>query len=367
MVSLYVLCSFLLFLYSYTQVDLSLTLSQLSIYQTIEKSFQYIGWFNRPLSTALFVGIVIVLFVLYIWALRRRTVALWSLVIPISIILVFSYPAFSYDLFNYMFDAKTILIYHKIPYTVTPLTFQGVEPWLSFMHWTHIPSTFPPFWIVLTIPFYLVGFGYFLGIMWSFKTLAAISYLAITWFIWKTLKLLDPKEATYGALLFALNPLVIVEALVSGHNDITMMAFAVAAFYLYIKKNRTSSFLLLSLSAATKIVTASLVPLFLFGWSRKGALLLTAIGFLGFIFVTHREIQPWYFLWFIPWYALLPREKWLSILGTGVSLGFLLRYAPFLYTGGYLYPVPLLMQLFVLVPTGISVLIVFARRFKLRV
>ena len=68
--------SFLLLAYSFTQVDLSLTLSQLSIWQTIQKSFQQIGYFNRPLSTAIFLIIITLMFALYLYTLilenRRR-------------------------------------------------------------------------------------------------------------------------------------------------------------------------------------------------------------------------------------------------------------------------------------------------------
>lgn len=263
--------------------------------------------------------------------------------------------------------AKTVLVYHKIPYTVIPLQFTGVEPWLSFMHWTHIPSVFSPFWILLTLPFYLLGFGYFLGIMWSFKLIAALGYIAASWCIWKILTRLDPGNAVRGTAIFALNPLVIFESLVSGHNDIVMMALAVGAFYLYLQKKSLLSFVLLASSAATKVMTISLVPLFILGWRRTWALIGMIVGFVGFLVLTRREIQPWYMIWFIPWIALLPRLKWLTVIGIGLSLGYTLRYVPFLYTGGYAAPVPLIENWVVIVPALLSLLWAFARTRKLRV
>jgi hypothetical protein len=360
----YILAAALLFLFSYTQVDLSLTLSRLSIYQTVEKNFQYIGFYQRPLATGMFVGLVVIFFALYVSALRTTLTfhGLRRIVIAITLILVFSYPAFSYDIFNYMFDAKTVLVYHKIPYTVIPLQFSGVEPWLSFMHWTHIPSTFMPFWITLSLPAYLLGFGYFLGILWSFKALVAGAYLVTVWFIWKILSELELGHALYGTAMFALNPLVIFETLVSGHYDMVMMAFAVTSFYLYLHKKRLASFVLLSCSAATKIMTIALVPLFMTGWQRKWSIVATAIGFAGFIFITKREILPWYLIWFIPWYALLPRIKWLALIGTGASLGLLLTYAPFLYFGNYDPPVQTLKFWVAIIPIIVSIGIVVIRR-----
>jgi hypothetical protein len=47
----YFIASLSLFLYSYTQVDLNLTLSRVSLWQTIQRAFQYVGYFQRPVST----------------------------------------------------------------------------------------------------------------------------------------------------------------------------------------------------------------------------------------------------------------------------------------------------------------------------
>ena len=56
----------LLFLYSFTQIDLGLTLTRLSWWQTIQRNFQLIGYFNRPLSTGFYLGILLLLFVFYV-------------------------------------------------------------------------------------------------------------------------------------------------------------------------------------------------------------------------------------------------------------------------------------------------------------
>src|SRR3989344_5808063 len=54
-----------LFFYSYTQVDLNLTLSKISLAFAFQNYFQYIGYFQRPLSTVLFVSIITLLFICY--------------------------------------------------------------------------------------------------------------------------------------------------------------------------------------------------------------------------------------------------------------------------------------------------------------
>lgn len=347
-----------LFLFSYTQVDLSLTLSRVNIYQTIEKTFQHIGYFERPLSASLYLLIIGLLFCLYIFtirAIRKNAITsstFWWITGIVIILLVFAYPAFSYDMFNYMFTAKTVLVYHKNPYLVIPLQFTGVEPWLSFMHWTHLPSAYTPFWILLTLPAYMLGFGYFLAIMWNIKLLVAAFYVITTVFIGKILSKLDSKNRLLGMAIFALNPLVITETLVSGHNDIVMMAICMIAFYLYLLKKRWASYFALSLSVATKLMTIFLLPVFFLGWQRKWALWAITIGLA--LVVTQRELLGWYIVWLVPLYALLPTQKWSITVGTGLSLGLLLTYAPFLYFGTYDPPVQTLKFWLMTVPPLIS-------------
>ena len=120
-----------LFFYSFTQVDLNLTLIKHPFINQIIKSFQYLGYFQRPLSTIIFLLLLLLLFLLYFsfmalakkGNLSRRE--FWLVIICTSVILLFSYPAFSYDIFNYMFDAKTIVIYHQSPWHTKPLDFIG--------------------------------------------------------------------------------------------------------------------------------------------------------------------------------------------------------------------------------------------------
>ena len=355
-----------LFLFSYTQVDLGLTLSEVNIYQLVEKTFQHTGYFQRPIATSLYLGLLVIFFVLYgvtLWLMKKNRISersFWWTVGILTAILVLSYPAFSYDMFNYMFTAKTVLVYHKSPYSVIPLQFTGVEPWLSFMHWTHLPSAYTPLWIALTLPAYLFGFGYFLLVMWNLKILVAASYVITTLFIGKILSKLEPGKRLLGMAIFALNPLVIFETLVSGHNDMVMMALVMAAYYLYIEKRRWASFFTLSLSVALKLMTIMVVPIFFIGWQRKLALWAMIIGFV--IIGSQREILGWYVLWLVPFYALLPSLEWATIVGTGLSLGLVLAYAPYFYYGNYDPPVQAIKFWVAVAPVAISIVWVLIRK-----
>ena len=342
----YIIVSFALFLYSYTQVDLNLTLSRMSAWQTIQKAFQHIGYFQRPLSTAIYLGIVAALFLLYgatLVMIRRRGISesqLWKVLLGVTAVLVLSYPAFSADMFNYMFTAKTVLIYHKSPYAVLPIQFSGVEPWITFMRWVHLPSAYTPIWIALTLLPYILGFGYFLLIMWNMKLMVAGFYLAAVWGVGKILERTDKKNMVLGMAILGLNPLIMIESLVSAHNDIAMMAIAVLAMYLFILHKRFASWVAMAISAAMKLITVFLVPVYFLGFRRGLALGAMSIGLVVVLLQPNREFLPWYFVWIVPFVALLPNKPVFTVLASGFSLGLLLRYAPYLYLGHWNAPVP---------------------------
>lgn len=342
----YILLSFVLLMYSYTQVDLNLTLSQVSIWQTIQKTFQSIGYFHRPTSTVLFLSVLFMQFLFYgiiLFEIQRKRISqswFWKCILISTGIILFSYPAFSYDFFNYMFTAKTVLVYHKNPYEVIPLQFTGVESWLTFMRWTHLPSAYTPLWILTTLIPYLLGFGYFLLIMWNIKIVLAACFLLTVLGIGKILDTILPEKRLLGMAVFAFNPLVVIESLVSSHNDIAMMAIVVWAIVLLLRQKSLTSFFILALSVAMKLMTIFLVPLWVFKWNKYAALGLMSLGFILVCF--QREVLPWYFLWIMPFVALIPERKEITILASGVALGLLLRYAPFLYFGHWDNPVPVI-------------------------
>lgn len=342
----YFISAGLFVLYSYTQIDLSLTLSRAGFLQELQAYFQHIGFFNRPLSTVFYIGLLLLFFSMYAYMLIRaykKSVKLREfqlIIVILSVVTLFAYPAFSYDFFNYLFTAKTLLIYHKNPYMVIPLQFSGIDPWLSFMHWTHLPSAYTPLWILSTIVPYLFGFGYLILLIWNLKVYLTISYIAAVYGIGKILEKSDKNSAITGMIIFGLNPLIITECLISPHNDIVMMAIAIWAIILYEKKQKLASWFVLSLSVAMKLMTIFLIPAFFYRWNKKLSLVCMLLGFIAVL--TQREVLSWYWVWILPFIALIPEAKNFTIMSFGISLGLLLRYAPFIYFGHWDPPVSML-------------------------
>jgi len=338
-----------LFLYSYTQVDLSLTLSQVSIWQIIQKNFQQIGWFNRPLSTLLFVSITALMFAYYIWFLKKawskqiKIKEVWVLVIVTSVILALSYNAFSYDLFNYIFDAKIVTHYHQNPYLHRALDFPG-DPMLSFMQWTHRLYPYGPVWLGLTVPLSFAGMNFFLLTFFLFKFMIAGFYLGTVYLIYKINERINPQHALLNTVFFAMNPLVIIESLVSSHSDIVMIFFAILGIYLFFLKKKILAIIAIIVSSQVKIPTIALILPMVLSFSllklkldnSRFVQLCVLTMLASFLYVlTKIEIQPWYFLWLLPFISLLKPNKYIFAGTVGLSLGLLLRYLVFIYFGNW--------------------------------
>ena len=302
-----------LFLYSYTQVDLSLTLSKGSFYQTIQKQLQYIGFYQRPTSAVIFFIIAFLLFIFYVYFLylckkeKLKLRELKILILPTFLILLFSYNAFSYDLFNYIFDAKILTFYHLNPYLHKPADF--IDPMLHFMRWTHRLYPYGPSWLILTAPLSFIGLNHFLPTLFLFKTMIGLTFLGSCYLIYKISQILFPQDKLFNTVFFAFNPLVIIEGLVSSLNDFPLVFFGLLAIYLYLQKRKSFSFLSLIFSIGVKYATVTLIPFFVLLWyfeRIKRAINWQNLFFLSILFSLFSIIFVSLRTTFQPWYLNLP-------------------------------------------------------------
>src|SRR3972149_9460018 len=164
----------LLTLYSFSQIDLNLTLSGYLYYQKFQNMMIGLGYYRRPLSAAIYLILLVLIFLTYLKWLKlirkykiSRNQLKWLLLI-IVLAGIFSYPAFSHDIFNYMFDARLVTKYQVSPWHYKALDFPA-DTWTRFMRWTHRPSVYPPIWIGLSLAPSLLGVGKFTLTLLLFK------------------------------------------------------------------------------------------------------------------------------------------------------------------------------------------------------
>ena len=351
-----------LFLYSFTQVDLSLTFSRMPFIRAVVDSSKHIGYFQRPLSAGIYLTILSLLFIFYAvflylahkGVLTKKEVL--KLILGSGILLLFSYNAFSYDLFNYIFDAKIITHYHQNPYIQKALDYPN-DPMLTFMHWTHRTYPYGPVWLIFTVPLSFLGFNFFIPTFFFFKALMAGSFVASAYFIGKILQKTNPKKEVLGLVFFGLQPLLLIECLVSAHIDIVMMMFALWAVYLLLKKQYVRSSILFIVSIGIKFATLVLAPIFLilFWYQKRGK---TPVwGFVFFLATvlmvittivasTRTNFQPWYLVGPLTFAAFLVDSPYIIVASILISFFAMLTYLPFLYLGNWDPPVPNLLTIF---------------------
>lgn len=237
-----------------------------------------------------------------------------------------------------MFDARIVTTYHLSPYNFRALDFPH-DLWIRFMHWTHRYYPYGPTWIMLTLPFSLLGFGKFTLTLLNFKILFVISYLGNTFLIKRISAKIYPGQQLFNTVFFAFNPLILIESLVSPHNESIMLLFLLLAIYQFINNEKRISILTLVVSGGIKFLTFIFLPFFWLwknnDWTRL-IKIMTWILLISLIPVIYlREPYPWYFITLIGLIALTLSNKLWLLITIGVSMATLLRYAPFIYFGEY--------------------------------
>lgn len=316
-------CIFILTLivYSYVLIDPSLTLINHKLWTGIRNAFVQFGYYQRDTSAIVFLFIIASLFLLHRFLVKNyKKVNLIKYLVPLSFLAIFSYPFLSHDFFNYLFDAKIVTFYHQNPYLFKPLDFPQ-DPWLRFMHWTHRTYPYGPSFILITLIPSFLSFGKFILNFIFFKLTFFIFYLLAVYCLNKMNK--------KWAIIFATHPLIIIEGLVSSHNDLIGVSFAIIGIFLLVKKKGLLGRLGLLMSGGVKYIALPLVFLTKNHNKINYLVLLSLLIILGYLSFKS-EIQPWYFL---ALFSLLPfYEKIIQNLNIFFA-GLLLSYYPYVRYG----------------------------------
>jgi len=313
--------------YSFVLIDPNLTLINHNLWAQIKEFFINFGYLQREKSSRLYLSLVALLFIFYLYFVKHyKKINIVSLIVPLSFLAIFSYPFLSHDFFNYIFDAKILTYYHKNPYFFKAVDFPQ-DLWPRFMHWTHRTYPYGPVFLVLSVIPSFFSLGKFILNFLFFKAFFCVFYILATYCLYKMNK--------RYAIVFAANPLIIIEGLVASHNDLIAVCLAIIGiYYLYRKKDKISRFFLLA-SSGIKYITLPL--LFLSRQRNKFGNKINLVVFLGqlavlFYLCWQLEIQPWYFL---SLFALIPFYEKLIINLNIFFAGLLFAYYPFVRYGDW--------------------------------
>lgn len=318
--------------------------------------FSGYAYTQRLNVTIAYVVFIILFFIFYFYFLsvsRKKTFDYkkLTLVMFISSLLIFSYPTIiSYDIFNYLATAKVTYFYFENPYLVMPIEFLG-DPMLLYTRAANKLALYGPGWIGLTALPYYASFNNVIVQLFLFKLFVGIFYAALTYVIYKISKNM------LATTLFALNPLILIETFVSGHNDIVMMFFAMLGILCLKEKKALLSFVFLIFSVSIKFATIFLIPIWIYillkrykkeeiKWNTVWMMGLVSMAVIFALSPIREEMYPWYFIWLLPFTALINTRK-ITLFAISFSAGLLLYYTPYMYTGYYLLSIKFLIVVFV--------------------
>jgi hypothetical protein len=378
LITVYCLLFIVYFVYSYAFLDVGLTLTSFVPYLNFQKKMQWFGYFDRPKSTVIFIILTLLLFTIYyllFTAFKKRRISLKEVLILTGVIagvLIFSYPAFSHDIFNYIFNAKMVLIYQVDPHKHVAMEFS--DPMLGFMRNIHTAAPYFYGWTIISLIPFIFAFNRIFPEIISFKLFSVLFFLLTFLILKKIYSKYKLKDDKLRLVLFLLNPLILIEAIGVGHNDFAMMLPALASFYFLVrfKNKKRVKFLLFSVfcflfSVSIKYATIVLLPLLILWYLKSKFDLGFWGGILLFLIQFSRPglMHSWYLIWPLTWVMLAKNIRWVYFFCL-LSFFSLLRYTPYIWYGHWDPPVGILRLIIYFLIPSLVLVYWFLRRIRER-
>ncbi len=349
------------FIWSYILTDPNLIFTSFSPYWSSQEWLWQNLLPNKLLLSWSYFVIISLLFVAWVFmltGLKKKSFFLrghyrqkkWLIILIYFLLIspfLFANNALSHDLFNYIFNAKMVIVYHANPHSKVALDF-AADHWTRFMHNTHTPAPYWYGWTAISLLPFVLGLGKFTLTWLSFKLFSLASLIGLFFSLKALAQKLEIKVKTWHWATVFLNPFFLIEFLGNGHNDLWMMLFLVIALIWLVAaiKNQSCSlgrirlrdsqlilgsalwFLLsISIKLATLIVLPWLLLLGLLAYLRinhvlwqtfavwfkkkidtllKLTPLVFSIAFFLLLFSARsRQFLPWYLSWSFVWLPLL--------------------------------------------------------------
>jgi hypothetical protein len=164
---------------------------------------------------------------------------IWLCTILAGSIYVVTPAMLSHDTTVYAGYSRLLATYHANPYFVPMLTFPH-DPITPVDQWASSVSAYGPIWMLVC------GFlGWLLNpvpthYVIAFRIFALAAHLLNIWLVGRTLRTMgcSSRTCTVGMLLYAWNPLVLLESSLGGHNDVFMLTFILAGVFLAARAER---------------------------------------------------------------------------------------------------------------------------------
>jgi hypothetical protein len=246
---------------------------------------------------------------------QLKSTLLWTAVF--AVILSGVIPFHSRDVFGYINRGAEQVVYGVNPYLV-PV--EGIKTWhedlLFHEHWIHNPCPYGFFFAQATAWMVALGGKTFWGSFLVAKGLNVILFLGLTFLIYQTVlrqsalrlsgqqpSLTAKNQALFAAMMFGCNPLMLMQLVGNGHNDLWVGGGLVLTFFFAIsEKQRHWMWPVFLLTALVKYTVLLLLPVLLvwtwinrtqLKWGQAIFLSLFTVGFSIWPYAADLPHFPW--------------------------------------------------------------------------
>ena len=181
----------------------------------------------------------------------------WSIIF--SVLMAFSIPSNSSDLFAYVARGAQQSIYHQNPYLETISSINGYKDnplFFNFM-WPRTVGTYGPIFNYVSKAIVYLNNNNFVLSLINFKLLNLTIFFLLILF---TLKMNNTKNL----FLIAWNPLIMIQGLWNCHNDLISGALIFLGLYLLVKEKHFWGIFALTVAAGIKFVSLLIIPVIFF-------------------------------------------------------------------------------------------------------
>jgi hypothetical protein len=185
---------------------------------------------------------------------------------------LFMPPVLSSDIYHYALFGRMVAFYDLNPYIV-PGGALSSDPVWQFVgwRWRDVTSHYGPAWTMISAAAALTSGQSVLTTALAFKAIAALFNLANCLLVLLLARRLGGGDGVGALLLYAWNPLILIETAGSGHNDGAMMTFALLGLLLASTGKLLLGLAALMLSVMVKYLTGLLLLFFVVRCLAKAA------------------------------------------------------------------------------------------------
>ena len=240
------------------------------------------GLFESPRYTALTGSALLValsslagLYLVGLWAARRAAGPLAVGLLLVGAPLLFGailspgYPLLSNDIFKYVFDGRILAVYHENPFVRVPADYPD-DRFYDLVYWKAVVNAHGPLWRLLEAASAQIGGESCVRSILAMKAWPILAYALTTGTVYLMLRSCLPDQATFGAVAYAWNPLVLLETFQNGHNDVVAALPVLVALWLAATERWHIAFAALATAFLIKPLAALIGPILLIAAWRSG-------------------------------------------------------------------------------------------------